>query len=233
MPSCRARALAAIAKNAGDREKAVAYWLRAMAEARRAGRGAIKRLWPLGIELLNRADRAEDAKKLNAKIEEIETRWELESFSEQYEGLRKTMSPSGDRTRQMTNLLHVPQRLADTHSWTLDDIRRIWGSGEDGKRLFALGLIQGAPSLAAADVLADAIRGSRSAFEQHAALLAALKVRLEGAAMRTVLDAVAAEIQGVPRPDGVDSGLTGDTARTKLAKRLLARTRTLRRPPPA
>jgi hypothetical protein len=222
MPSCRARALASIAKNDSDREQAIAGWLQAMAEARRAGRAAIDRIRPLGIELLNRAGRTEDAKKLNADIEAIEMRWELESFSEQYEGLRKTMSPSGDRTRQMTVLLYVPRRLAGAHPWTLDDIRRIWASGEDGKRLFALGLIQGDSCLAVAEVLADAIRGSRSAFEQYAALLAAREAKLDGDALRTVLNAVDAEIRGVPRPDGVDSGLTQGTGRTQLAKQLLA-----------
>jgi hypothetical protein len=123
----------------------------------------------------------------------------------------------------MAALLQVPQRLAGSHGWTLDDIRRIWATGENGKRLFVLGLIQGAPALAIADVLVDAIRQSRSAFEQYAALLAARDARLDEAALRMVHDAVDAEFRGSPRLDGVDSGVTRDAGRKGLAEQVLAR----------
>lgn len=221
MPLFRARALAAIAKHDPDPEQAVASWLRAMADARRAGRGVVDEIWPLGIEVLNRAGRSEDGKALSSRIEAIDARWELESFSEQYEALRRTMPPGADRTGRMEGLLLVPRRLGRTHQWTRDDIRAGWESGEDGKRLFALGLIQGNPGLADVQVLVEGIRASRSAFEQYHALVAAEETKLADEEGNAVRAAVEAELRGDPRPDEIEPGIKPGSSRMAVARRLL------------
>lgn len=131
---------------AGGDSRVYAHALR-LTNARRAGRGVVDEIWPLGIEVLNRAGRSQDAKALDLKVKAMDARWDLESFSEKYEALRRMMPPGDDRTRRMTALLLVPHRLAQTHEWTRDAIRLAWSSDEDGKRLFALGLMQGDPRL--------------------------------------------------------------------------------------
>jgi hypothetical protein len=199
----------------------VAEWLRAMAEARRAGRGVVDEHLPVGIEVLNRAGRSEEAKELNSQIEAVDIRWKIESFSEQYEALRKSMLPGSDRTRRLTSLMLVPRRLAQTHQWMRDDVRAGWGANEDGKRLFTLGLMQTNPSLADAQILVDGIRESRSAFEQHNALLAAAQANLAGEEEKAVRAAVEAEVRGDPRPDGTKYGIPADSERMALAQRLL------------
>ena len=121
----------------------------------------------------------------------------------------------------MSSLLFVPRRLARTRRWTHDDITTAWHSGDDGSRLFALGLIQADPALAMSDVLVDGIRRSRSALEQHEALSAALGCDLSGADADAVRSAVESELRGVPRPDGIDAQITGDGSRLSLAERLV------------
>lgn len=221
VPLFRARALTALAKHDPDPERAAASWLRAMAEARRAGRGAIDEIRPLGIEVLGRAGRLEEAKNLDAAIDRIDARWELEGFAGQYEALRRALPPGNERTRRMTALLLVPRRLARTHHWRREDVRAAWASEEDGKRLFALGLMQADPDLADRSVLVDGIRGSRSAFEQYNALLAAAGAKLEREEAREVKAAVEAELRGEPRPDGVDADINTETSRYVLAQRVL------------
>jgi hypothetical protein len=171
--------------------------------------------------VLNRAGRSEDAKALSSRIEGIDARWELESFSVQYEALRATMPPGADRTSRMEVQLLVPHRLARTHQWTRDDIWAGWKSGEDGKRMFALGLIEANPRLADVRVLVDGIRASRSAFEQYHALVAAAGAKLGGEEAKAVRAAVEAEVRGDPRPDGSEPGIKPGSDRMTLARRLL------------
>lgn len=221
VPLFRARALTSIARREPGAERALASWLRAMANARRAGRGAVDEIWPWGIDLLNRAGRSEEAKALNAEVERIDIRWELESFSEQYEALRRTMPTGAERTRRMTALLLVAHRLAQTHSWSPADIHAAWASNEDGKRLFALGLMQADRNLANVEVLVDGIRGSRSAFEQYHALRAAEVAVLRGEDAEAVRRAVQAELRGDLRADGSDSHIGTDSDRFRTAQRVL------------
>jgi hypothetical protein len=221
VPLFRARALAAIAKHHPDPEQAIASWLRAVADARRAGRGVVDELCPLGIEVLTRAGRSEGGKALNSRIQAIDARWELESFSEQYEALRRTMPSGADRTGRLEGLLLVPRRLGRTHQWNRDDIRAGWKSGEDGKQLFALGLIQGNPGLADVQVLVEGIRASRSAFEQYHALVAAEEAKLAGEEGNAVRAALEAELRGDPRLDGIEPGIKPGSDRMVVAQRLL------------
>lgn len=221
VPLFRARALAAIAKQDPDSEQAIASWIRAVANARRAGRGAVDELWPIGIAVLNRAGRSEDGEALKSRIDAVDLRWELESFSEQYETLRRTMPGGADRTGRLEVLLLIPRRLATTHQWSRDDVRASWESGEDGKRLFALGLIEGDASLADVGVLVEGIRAPRSAFEQYHALMAALAAKMAGGDCKEVRTALESEVRGEPRADGTDPGIKAGSDRMVVVQKLL------------
>jgi hypothetical protein len=222
VPLFRARALAAIAKHDPHPEQAVADWLRAMQVARRAGRGVVEEIWSLGLEVLERKGQSAEGRALGTHIQAIDARWDLESFSEQYEALRKAMAPGADRTGRMGSLLLVPRRLSRGYPWTHEELRAAWRSGQDGKRLFVLGLIQGNAALADAEVLVQGIRSSRSAFEQYNALVAAEGARLAGEEANALLAAVQEELRGDPRPDGVESGIKPGSGRMVVATRLLA-----------
>ena len=221
VPLFRALCIAAIAKHDPDSAKAVATWLRAMAEARRAGRGVVEEHWVLGREVLNRAGHSAEAKALDSQMDAMNVLWDIENFSEQYESLRRSMLHGTDRTRRLDALMLVPRRLAQTASGRANDVRAGWGTNEDGKRLFALGLMQGDPGLADAQTLVAGIRESRSAFEQGAAFLAAVGAKLASEEQKAVRAAVEAELRGDPRPDGRDSGIPAGSGRMAHAQRIL------------
>ena len=221
VPVYRAQALAAMARHDPDAEQAVANWLQALAIARRAGRGLVDEVRALGAEVLARAGRSDESVALDSQIEMVDARWELESFSEQYEALRRTLPPGRERTSRLESLLLIPRRLGRTHLWTQDDIRSGWESGEDGKRLCVLALMQSQPSAADVGVLTEGICKSRSAFEQYHALLAALRANLEGERATAIRTAVASVMHRDLQPRGSDQGFGPNTDRMRLAMVLL------------
>jgi len=223
IPLFRARALIAIARHDPDPDQALTSWLRALASARPAGRGAVNEVLQVGPVVLGRCGRQNDVLTLKHDLAELDARWELEGFAEQYAALRSTLSPGIDHTRRMAALLLVPRRLADTRKWTLDELHAAWNSGDDGKRLFVLALIQEKPVLAAVDILVDGIRASRSAFEQYNALSAALGAKLKRREAALVRRAVESEVKGEPREDGVVVNLRNDSMRMAVARKLLRR----------
>jgi hypothetical protein len=222
VPQFRARALAAIAKHGPIPEQAVADWLRAMQAACRAGRGVVEEIWSLGQEVLDRSGLLAERKALSAHIKAIDARWDLESFSEQYEALRKATPTGDDHKGRIEGLMLVPQRLSRSYAWTRDEIAAAWRSEEDGKRLFVLGLFQGNAALADAQLLVQGIRESRSAFEQYNALVAAEVAGLVGDEAIALRTAVQKELRGDPRPDGVEPGIQPGSASMVVAMRLLA-----------
>lgn len=218
VPQFRARALAALARHHPDPGQRLVSWLAALVSARPAGRGAVDEVLSLGAEVLAANGRGDDHAALTEELAALDKRWELESFAEEYETLRRTLHSGTDRTRRMTGLIVVARRLAQTQPWTSDELRAAWRSGDEGKRLFAL-VVGGA---GAADILVEGIRASRSAFEQYHALQIALDADLSGLAADAVKAAVVAEVRGDPRPDGSRADLADDGERMALAKRLLA-----------
>lgn len=219
VPQFRARALAALARHHPDPGQRLVSWLAALVSARPAGRGAIDEVLSLGAEVLAANGREDEYAALSEQLTALDKRWELESFAEQYETLRRTLPSGTDRTRRMTGLIVVARRLAQSQPWTSDELRAAWRSGDEGKRLFAV-VVGGA---GAADILVEGIRASRSGFEQYHALRVALDADLSGLAADAVKAAVAAEVRGDTRPDGSRADLADDGARMGLAKRLLAR----------
>ncbi|MFF9645242.1 hypothetical protein [Kitasatospora aureofaciens] len=101
---------------------------------------------------------------------------------------------------------------------TADQVRALFADGTDGRRIQALALMQGDPSLADLTSLLDAIEHPRSGFEQYHALLAArgLLSRLSGAEAQRLRDAVAAQLVD---PQGIPYG----SDRSWLAEKILSR----------
>ncbi|ARF79219.1 hypothetical protein ACIG0C_02710 [Kitasatospora aureofaciens] len=101
---------------------------------------------------------------------------------------------------------------------TADQVRALFADGTDGRRIQALALMQGDPSLADLTSLLDAIEHPCSGFEQYHALLAArgLLSRLSGAEAQRLRDAVAAQLVD---PQGIPYG----SDRSWLAEKILSR----------
>ncbi|MFJ9777006.1 hypothetical protein ACIRVF_38215 [Kitasatospora sp. NPDC101157] len=101
---------------------------------------------------------------------------------------------------------------------TAEQVRDLFADGTEGRRIQALALMQGDPSLADLPSLLDAIEHPRSGFEQYHALLAArgLLSRLPGAEERRLRDAVAAQLVD---PRGIPYG----SDRSWLAEKILSR----------
>lgn len=173
IPVHRSRALVMVALKHKDAGKGLEAWLNAVEAARFAGRRAVEEILGPGKSVLSRCGRADEWDGLRAQLSKLEAKWELETFAEHYEGLRGSLEPSGHRTGRLTSLMLVPRRLARERAWTREELHAAFTSGQSGKRLFVLGLMQGNPAFIDADIVAEGIRGSHSAFEQYHALLLA------------------------------------------------------------
>ncbi|MBV2152603.1 hypothetical protein [Kitasatospora sp. SUK 42] len=101
---------------------------------------------------------------------------------------------------------------------TADQVRDLFADGSEGRRIQALALMQGDPSLADLPSVLDAIEHPRSGFEQYHALLAArgLLSFLPGAEAQRLRDAVAAQLVD---PQGIPYG----SDRSWLAEKILSR----------
>ncbi|WP_188303660.1 hypothetical protein [Streptomyces sp. CBMA123] len=101
---------------------------------------------------------------------------------------------------------------------TADQVRGLYTDGSEGRRIQALALMQGDPSLADLPSVLDAIEHPRSGFEQYHALLAArgLLSRLPGAEAQRLRDAVTAQLVD---PQGIPYG----SDRSWLAEKILSR----------
>ncbi|MEV7773121.1 hypothetical protein [Kitasatospora sp. NPDC086791] len=101
---------------------------------------------------------------------------------------------------------------------TADQVRDLFTDGSEGRRIQALALMQGDPSLADLASVLEAIERPRSGFEQYHALLAArgLLSRLPAAGAQRLRDAVAAQLVD---PRGIPYG----SDRSWLAEKILSR----------
>jgi hypothetical protein len=224
VPRFKGRALAAIARYEPNFETAMAAWIEALVAARRAGRGEVELLLPIGPDLLRRAGRDDEARTLEQRVADIDATWQLALFIEEYSALRVSIAPGADRTRRLTSLMLVPVQLARARNWSEAELRAAWERGEEGGRLFALGLMQGNPDLIIPDVLVEAIRGSRSAFEQYNALKAIGNVHPDRLVDTSILRAIDDEIAQRPRDDGSRAWLEEGSDRRRLAEKIRDRT---------
>lgn len=90
-----------------------------------------------------------------------------------YDGLRQFLPRGSGRTEQMENLVAAARDSARESGLDAEHVRRFFGQGGDGRRIYALALMQGAPEIAHLDLVLEGVEHSRSAFEQYQALVAA------------------------------------------------------------
>lgn len=140
----------------------------------------------------------------------------LHRYAREYERVRETEPPGHERTMRLTTLTAEARALARTVPLSTVDIRHLLDSGGEGDRVIALVLAQDQPDARLFDLINDAIRNSRSAFEQYHALgaayemLALLSVDSRRQLLRT-LEAVLSE----PR-----FGIEEDASRKRLVEAL-------------
>jgi hypothetical protein len=91
--------------------------------------------------------------------------------AERYEELRRTMPRGPERTAELERI--VQQGRQQSGDFTAEQVRELFRTGEDGMRVYALGLMQGGDHVADLASILEAIEQSRSAFEQYHALVAA------------------------------------------------------------
>ncbi|HEX6483847.1 MAG TPA: protein kinase [Ktedonobacteraceae bacterium] len=97
----------------------------------------------------------------------------------QYEQIRNQSSPGAQRTSEMDQLVGQMRGFALQGAYTSADIQRIFANGTEGNRIVALALSFMKPDPLMFSSILEAIRNSRSAFEQYHALLAARALLLK------------------------------------------------------
>jgi hypothetical protein len=110
-----------------------------------------------------------------------------------YEDLRRRVPRGRERTAQMQELVDAARSTARLVPLTCEQVEELFREGHEGKRIYALALMQGSTHLADPQIVLDAIGQSRSAFEQYQALVLAGLVlpdlsSEDRARLRTVLD---------------------------------------------
>jgi hypothetical protein len=113
-------------------------------------------------------------KFLQQKTTDTEARAAVEqALATRYEQIRHLSPPGAQRTSEMDQLVIHVRGFALQGAYTPAEIQRIFVSGTEGNRIFALALSFMKPDPLIFGSILEAIRNSRSAFEQYHALLAA------------------------------------------------------------
>ncbi len=164
---------------------------------------------------------------LNQLIERGELRKVVHAGSERYENpnalylayARLRREPSGrGRTVELDRLVARARVLAQRRQFTADDVQMLWTSGEDGRRIVALAIVQTWPEFGTVLMLSNGIAEPRTPFEQFHALRAAEKLldQLDDEGREQLREA----IKQAQLPDRAVQ-LKGD--RQQLIRRLLVR----------
>lgn len=169
------------------------------------------------------ATRADVERALGGLIEDTgRAKAKINGLSRRYEEVRRTMQPGQDRTHEMAKLVSQARVLAPVAGYDAKDICKLFGGGGDGDRIVSLGLLQAMPDGKAYDIVEEAIRRSRSAFEQYHALrtaeaLVPLLDDAQQSALRRALED--------QRSGGPDKYITSTSDRWSLSQRILERLR--------
>ncbi|RFA15592.1 hypothetical protein B7R22_06480 [Subtercola boreus] len=106
-------------------------------------------------------------------------------------------APTGNgRTSALQTSVDRGHRLAKRPALRRDDVRKLTTSRDEGKRVTALAIIQRRPELGSLEVLVAAMTGTKSAFEQHQGLQAALAAVDAGTLDVDELAALKHEVRG-------------------------------------
>jgi hypothetical protein len=120
----------------------------------------VERLRDRAAEAEARGDRAV-AEALRAEAQALLD--EARPFAASYERLRESLAPGPERTGKLEDIVAEARAAARRRRYEPAEVRH----GTPGNRIFALGLMQEDPRLRDFDVAMDAIKHSRSAFEQY------------------------------------------------------------------
>jgi hypothetical protein len=147
-----------------------------------------------------------------------QARQEIMSYARDYEDLRRTLPPGGDRTFRMETVWAKARALAHQARYTPSEIRSLFEEGSEGERLVSLALLEAVPDAANFDLVLEAISKSRSGFEQYRALLAAeaMLPLLNATQKQQLKQALLSQRNGKPR-----SYINPDTDRWQLSTRIL------------
>jgi len=218
-PADRALALARVAARMRDRARALGAWLEAVRTAGLAGPAILERVLQRGERIVGPANAGRTWASLVEELADLVRHWEIESFVEQYDGLRAAFGSGPQRTSRMNSLMLVPRRQAA--QWTPAHVARALADGTPARRVFVIGLMQVDRKLLLPGLLIETIGHSASAFEQYQALkLMAEHLQQLDARQRAELARVlASELAD----DGSGRGQIGvDSSRRALAEQMLA-----------
>jgi hypothetical protein len=140
--------------------------------------------------------------------------------------VRMRTKPSGsERTMELSSLVQRARELAGRGRYRADDVVAMWDSGDDGRRIVALAIIEERPDLGAVPVVAAGIRSGRSAFEIYHALRAAtaLVPQLPPDRLGEIREAVDDLRSGDGAPQGSDRWHLSEQVLELIAGRLTKR----------
>ncbi len=139
---------------------------------------------------------------------------------EDREGLAQTYTqvraeqPSGwDRTRELGRVVRRAGDLARSGRITADKVQGLWRSGQEGRRIVALGAIDVRPDLGTLDIVLSGVTEPRSSFEQYHALRA-------GVALAATLDDASLDQLVAAAESALDKDHLKGTDRATLVRRL-------------
>jgi hypothetical protein len=142
---------------------------------------------------------------------------DISHLAAQYEELRATVPPSPRRTAQFTDLIVQARAAARSGNYPPQDVATLFQAGTEGRRVIALGLMEGDIRLADFPCVLAAIGDSRSAFEQfHGLSVANMLVPSLAESERQALS------EELSKPN-VTARWAGDTSRAKLSDQIRAR----------
>ncbi len=217
VPAELASALRLIATHVSDPQTRRDIWFEALRQARFAGHVSLSEVLADGPDTFHSSP-GPQWEIVEEELIGLDRRWEIESFSEQFDTLRSAFGSGFQRTTRMTSLMLVPRR--QSAHWRPEELRRAVQDGQPAQRVFALGLMRGNPALVDPALVIAAISQSHSAFEQYQALRVAQDTlgKFQPEHRQALAEALAAELAD----DGSGRGQIGDdTSRRRIACSLL------------
>jgi hypothetical protein len=135
-----------------------------------------------------------------------------------YEAMRSSMTYGPTRTVALEAQMRQARTDARDRQFKAEELEDLFRKGSDGERIYALAALQEHPDLANSELVFDAIRGSRSRFEQYHALV--LAERMEPSLLpeerRSLAQVLTEQLEsGFISADG-DRGLVANRILSKL-----------------
>jgi len=143
----------------------------------------------------------------------------LIQYARDYERVRKTMRPGSERTLRMGAILAQVRSVATQAALGPEEVSSLFATGMEGDRIVTLGLLQATPYPACFGVALEAIRRSKSAFEQYHGLRVAEEMlpSLNTEQKRQLVEVVEHQRSGEP-----ETWIEKGTDRWYISERILA-----------